>query len=206
MVPNTKSTRNADYRHAQSIGRQRQVAQRAAAAVSAEDLADILPQDASPLLPDAAPEATPADEAPAAMPRPSWREREPAIVHSIKWRDSDHHEHLHIVRGDTLDEVLLHLRTVKAVIAAARARDEAGDSVPASEELPQCHQVPSARHRSADEPDAPRAAAVRQDDGREAAPYCHEHDTRFFRNVWKNGRVSWSHRKADGTGFCRYKG
>jgi hypothetical protein len=41
---------------------------------------------------------------------------------------------------------------------------------------------------------------------REAAPYCHEHDTRFFRNVWKNGRVSWSHRKADGSGFCRYKG
>jgi hypothetical protein len=40
----------------------------------------------------------------------------------------------------------------------------------------------------------------------EQAPYCHEHDTRFFRNVWKNGRVSWSHRKADGSGFCRYTG
>jgi len=69
MVPKAKSTRNADLRHAQSIGRQRQAAQRAAADVSTEDLADILPQDASPLLPDAAPVTTPADEAPADMPR-----------------------------------------------------------------------------------------------------------------------------------------
>jgi len=206
MVPKAKPTRNADYRHAQSIGRQRQAAQRPDAEVSPEDVAAILPHDESPLLPDTDPVTTPAAEAPADLPRPSWRDREPAIVHSIKWRDSDHHEHLHIVRGDDLDEVLLHLKKVKAVIAAARARAETGDSIPASEELPQCRQVPSARHRSADEPDAPRATAVRQDDGREAAPYCHEHDTRFFRNVWKNGRVSWSHRKADGSGFCRYKG
>ena len=195
MVPKPKSTRNADYRHAQSIGRQRQVAQRAAAAVSAEDLADILPQDASPMLPDAAPMTTPADEAPSDMPRPSWRGHAPAIVHSLKWKDSDGHEHLHIVRGDDLDEVLLHLRTVKAVIAAARARD----AQPVGEELPQCREVPRARHRGADEPDASCASG-------ESAPYCHEHDTRFFRNVWKNGRVSWSHRKADGTGFCRYQG
>ena len=192
MVTNATSTRNADLRHAQAIGRQRQAAQRAAADVSPQDPADILPQDASPLLPDAAPVTTPDDEAPAAMPRPSWRDREPAIVHSVKWRDSDHHEHLHIVRGDDLDEVLLHLKKVKAVIAAARARDGAGDSVPTSEELPQCRQVRSALHRGADDP--------------EAAPYCHEHETRFFRNVWKNGRVSWSHRKADGSGFCRYQG
>ena len=192
MVPKAKSTRNADYRHAQSIGRQRNAAKPVAADVSAEDLADILPHDASPLLPDAAPVTMPADETPADMPRPSWRDREPAIVHSIKWRDSDGHEHLHIVRGDDLDEVLLHLRTVKAVIAAARARAGTGDSVPASEALPQCREVPSTLHRGADDP--------------EAAPYCHEHDTRFFRNAWKNGRVSWSHRKADGSGFCRYKG
>jgi hypothetical protein len=124
----------------------------------------------------------------------------------VKWRDSDHHEHLHIVRGDDLDEVLLHLRTVKAVIAAARARAGTGDPASGEEELPPCRQVPSARHRGADEPDAPRATAVRQDDGRESAPYCHEHNTQFFRNVWKNGRVSWSHRKADGSGFCWYKG
>jgi hypothetical protein len=45
--------------------------------------------------------------------RPSWRDREPAIVYSIKWVDADKHEHLHIGRGDTLDEVLLHLHTVK---------------------------------------------------------------------------------------------
>ena len=192
MVTNGKPTRNSAHRHAQSIGRQRQAAQQAAANVSAEDLADILPHDASPLLPDAALVTTPDDEAPAAMPRPSWRDHEPPIVHSIKWRDNDGHEHLHILRADDLNEVLLHLRTVKAAIGAARARDGAGDSVPASEELPQCRQVRSALHRGADDPDA--------------APYCHEHDTRFFRSAWKNGRVSWSHRKADGSGFCRYQG
>jgi hypothetical protein len=192
MVPKPKSTRNADYRHAQSIGRQRQAAQRAAADGSPQDLADILPPDASPLLPDTDPVTASADEAPADLPRPSWRDREPVIVHSIKWRDGDGHEHLHIIRSDDLDELLLHLRKVRAAIAAARARDGAGDSVPASEELPQCRQVRSALHRGADDPDA--------------APYCHEHETRFFRNVWKNGRVSWSHRKADGSGFCRYQG
>jgi hypothetical protein len=158
------------------------------------------------MLPDAAPVTASADEAPADMPQPSWRDREPAIVHSIKWRDHDGHEHLHIVRGDDLDEVLLHLRTVKAVIAAARSRDGAGDPAPVAGELPQCREVPGVLNRGADEPDFPCATAVRQDDGRESAPYCHEHDTRFFRNVWKNGRVSWSHRKADGSGFCRYKG
>ena len=192
MVANSKPTRNSDHRHAQSIGRQRQAAQRPAADGSPQDLADILPHDAAPLLPDAAPVTTPADEAPAAMPQPSWRGHAPAIVHSLKWKDSDGHEHLHIARGDDLDELLLHLRKVKAAIAAARARAGAGDSAPGVEELPQCRTVPSAQHRGADDPDA--------------APYCHEHDTRFFRNVWKNGRVSWSHRKADGSGFCRYKG
>jgi hypothetical protein len=40
MVANGKVTRNADYRHAQSIGRQRQAAQRVAADVSAQDLAE----------------------------------------------------------------------------------------------------------------------------------------------------------------------
>jgi hypothetical protein len=124
----------------------------------------------------------------------------------VKWRDSDLREHLHIVRGDDRDAVLGHLKKVKAVIAAARARAGTGDPAPVVEELPQCCQVPSARHGGADEPDTPCATAVRQDDGREAAPYCPEHDTRFFCNVWKNGRVSWSHRKADGSGFCRYKG
>ena len=194
MVLNGKPTRNADLRHAQSIVRQRQAAKTAAQDLSIEDLAAILPHDESPMLPDVEPVTTPAAEALAAMPRPSWRDREPVIVHSVKWRDNDGHEHLHVVRGDDLDEVLLHLRTVKAVIAAARARD----AQPVDEELPQCREVPSAQHRGADEPDAPCASG-------ESAPYCHEHDTRFFRNVWKNGRVSWSHRKADGTGFCRYK-
>jgi hypothetical protein len=67
MVPNAKSTRSADHRHAQSIGRQRQAAQQAAADVSPQGLADILSQDAAPLLPDAAP---------VDLPRPSWRDRE----------------------------------------------------------------------------------------------------------------------------------
>jgi len=192
MVAKSKPTRNSDYRHAQSIGRQRQAAQRAAADGSPQDLADILSHDESPMLPDTDPVTASADKAPADLPRPSWRDREPAIVHSIKWKDSDGHGHLHIVRGDDLDEVLLHLRTVKAVIAAARARAGTGDSASGVEELPQDRQVPSALHRDLDDP--------------EAAPYCYEHDTRFFRNVWKNGRVSWSHRKADGSGFCRYKG
>ena len=144
MVTNATSTRNADLRHAQAIGRQRQAAQRAAADVSAEDLADVLPQDESPMLPDAAPVTTPADEAPADMPRPSWRDREPAIVHSVKWRDSDHHEHLHIVRGDDLDEVLLHLRTVKAVIATARAHEGTVDAPATGDAIPACpdHHVP----------------------------------------------------------------
>jgi hypothetical protein len=144
MVPNAKSTRNADLRHAQSIGRQRQAAQRAAADVSAQDVADILSQDASPLLPDAAPVTTPDDEAPAALPRPSWRDREPAVVHSVRWRDSDHHEHLHIVRGDDLDEVLLHLKKVKAVIAAARAREGSVDAPATGDAVPTCpdHHVP----------------------------------------------------------------
>ena len=105
MVAKAKPTRNADLRHAQSIARQRQAAKTAAQDLSIEDLADILPQDESPMLPDAAPVTTPADEAPSDMPRPSWRDREPAIVHSIKWKDSDGHEHLHIIRSDDLDEL-----------------------------------------------------------------------------------------------------
>jgi hypothetical protein len=126
MISNGKPTRNADLRHAQSIARQRQAAKIAAPDVSTENLIDLLPHDESAWLPDAAP---------VDMPRPSWRDREPAIVHSIKWV-ADKHEHLHIVRGDDLDEVLLHLRTVKAVIAAARAREGAGDPASVAEELP----------------------------------------------------------------------
>jgi hypothetical protein len=134
MVANSKPTRNSDHRHAQSIGRQRQAAQRAATDVSPQELADILPHDASPLLPDAAPVTTPADEAPADMPRPSWRDREPAIVHSVRWRDHDGHEHLHVVRAGT------------------------SDPDPGVEELPPGREVPSALHRGAGEPEAPCAS------------------------------------------------
>jgi hypothetical protein len=52
MVPKSKSTRNSDLRHKQSIGRQRQAAQRAQAEVSAEDLTAVLPPDELPMLPD----------------------------------------------------------------------------------------------------------------------------------------------------------
>ena len=80
MVTKAKPTRNADYRHTQSIARQRQAAKIAAQDVSTENLIDLLPRDESPRLPDAAP---------VDMPRPSWRGREPAIVHRIKWVDAD---------------------------------------------------------------------------------------------------------------------
>jgi hypothetical protein len=119
---------------------------------------------------------------------PSWRDSEPVIVHSIKWRDADPHEHLHIVRGDTLDEVLLHLRLVKVTIAAARAR--AQDAQP--DEASACREIPSALHRGAEDPDT--------------SPYCEVHDTPYFKNTSKDGknRVWWSHRLSDGGGFCKY--
>jgi hypothetical protein len=53
---------------------------------------------------------------------PSWRDREPAIVHSLKWKDAEGIEHLHVVRADTIDEALVHIRTIKVVIAAAKAK------------------------------------------------------------------------------------
>jgi hypothetical protein len=68
--------------------------------------------------------------------------------------------------GDDLDEVLLHLKKVKAVIATAGSRAMSDDPTEMVEELPPCREVPSALHRDADDP--------------EAASYCHEHDTRFF--------------------------
>jgi hypothetical protein len=45
-------------------------------------------------------------------------------VHSLKWHDHNGIEHLHVVRSDDLDDVLRQVRTVKAFIAAAKARDE----------------------------------------------------------------------------------
>jgi hypothetical protein len=85
MVPKAKPTRNADLRHAQSIARQRNAARTATQNVRPQDLADILSHDESPMLPDTDPVTASADKAPADLPRPSWRDREPAIVHSIKW-------------------------------------------------------------------------------------------------------------------------
>jgi len=87
------------------------------------------------------------------------------------------------VRGVTLADVQGQLDAAAALFDRAPALKE---------EQPVCREVPSALHSGAEDP--------------ETAPYCTEHDTRFFRNTWKNGRVSWSHRLADGSGFCRYKG
>lgn len=42
----------------------------------------------------------------AAPPQPSWRDREPRHVHSVKWVDSEGLEHLHVVRADDIDTVL----------------------------------------------------------------------------------------------------
>ena len=53
---------------------------------------------------------------------PSWRDHEPPVVHSLKWCDAEGIEHLHVVRADTLDEALLHIRKAKACIDAARAK------------------------------------------------------------------------------------
>jgi hypothetical protein len=46
-------------------------------------------------------------------PRPTWRDHEPAVVHSLKWHDSDGIEHLYVVRADDLDEALRHVLKVK---------------------------------------------------------------------------------------------
>ena len=48
-------------------------------------------------------------------------------MRSVKWRDSNNHKHLYVVRGDDLDEVLLHLKNVKVMTSAARAREGAED-------------------------------------------------------------------------------
>ena len=52
----------------------------------------------------------------------SWRDHEAPVVHSVTWTDAEGLNHMHCVRGDTLDEVLLHLRKVKVCIDAAKAK------------------------------------------------------------------------------------
>jgi hypothetical protein len=185
-LPASKSTRNADLRHAQSLGRQRKntvsdprsraeaiyriIQKRVADGQPLPDLArygvtdDIWAElifllsgpeleavkaayegededDDEPSADDwnatfvgmdserGAADIPPVDVAPpkpyvASDHTPSWRDHEPAIVHSLKWKDTDGIEHLHVVRADTLDEALLHIRKVKVVIAAAKAKTQ----------------------------------------------------------------------------------
>jgi hypothetical protein len=89
------------------------------------NVADIPPADVAPPKPEIASGHT-----------PNWRDREPAIVHSLKWRDSEGIEHLHVVRADTIDEALVHIRTVKVVIAAAKAKAQ---QEPLASQTPHVH-------------------------------------------------------------------
>jgi hypothetical protein len=75
-----------------------------------EDDAPVIPSDTIP---------------PAPQHTPSWRDHEPAIVHSLKWRDADGLEHLHVIRADTIDEALVHIKKLKLCIAAAKTKAQA---------------------------------------------------------------------------------
>jgi hypothetical protein len=176
----SKPTRNADLRHAQSLGRQRKATSIAspgeqAASIAAvvrkriadgqpvpdldryrldnatwTELLDALDADELSAVADACgadglDDSDDSDDEPSAddvtmafgdmplMPEPptpqqtphvahGWRDHEPPIVHSLKWRDSDGIEHLHVVRTDDLDEALRHILKVKLCIKAAQLK------------------------------------------------------------------------------------
>jgi len=64
---------------------------------------------------------------------PSWRDCEPPIVHSVKFIDVYGRENLHVIRGDNLDEVLVHVRKLNAVLDAAKAKArQSAQSIPAT--------------------------------------------------------------------------
>jgi hypothetical protein len=177
-LPASKPTRNADLRHAQSLGHQRKAAgatpHEQAMSIAAiirkrlsdgqpvpdldrygltdavwAELLDILDADELGAVGDACrgndledesePSSgdltrvfeddvplTPEPPAPQQTPQvahvPSWRNHEPPIVHSLKWHDADSIEHLHVIRADTLDEALVHVKKLKLCIAAAKAK------------------------------------------------------------------------------------
>jgi hypothetical protein len=178
ILPASKPTRNADYRHAQSLGRQRKAAattpREQALAVAQvvrkriadgqavpdldrygltnavwAELLDILDADELSAIGEACGgddledesepsfgdltrafeddvPLTPGPPAPQQTPHvahvPSWRDHEPRVVHSLKWHDAGGIEHLHVIRADTLDEALVHVKKLKLCIAAARAK------------------------------------------------------------------------------------
>jgi hypothetical protein len=109
--------------------------------------------------------------------QPTWRDREPAIVHSLKWRDSEGIEHLHVVHADTIDEALVHIRTVKVVIAAAKAK---------AKQEPQASQTPHV-HPDNNQPS-----------------WCRIHNVEMAQR--SNAKGSWySHALPNGAGFCKGK-
>jgi hypothetical protein len=215
----SKPTRNADLRHAQSIGRQRakaevtpqhkaqciaqKIRKRLAEGQPIEDLTQYGLDDATwaelvAMLSNeelaavngqsvpAADEPTIGDTDTAPAPKaelPGWRSAEPRFVHSLKWFDQDGIEHLHVVRSDDLDDVLRQVRTVKAFIAASKAR--ARDEKPAPS--PEPEQADSAY----DEPTEP------EDDD-----YCPTHGRARLRPS-KFGGVFCSARTPDG--YCKFK-
>jgi hypothetical protein len=126
--------------------------------------------------------ACPSDYKPAPAPKPSrpgWRNAEPRYVHSLKWFDTDGIEHLHVIRSDDLDDVLRQVRTVKAFIAASKAR---------------------AQGVSRAEPEAtePEPEAGEQTD----SAYCPTHGTSKLRPSKFSG-VYCAAKLADGT-FCTF--
>jgi len=116
-----------------------------------------------------------------AKQQPSWRDREPRHVHSVKWVDSEGCEHLHIVRADDIDTVLKDVAVVKLCIAAAKQR-AAKKRQQAAQEAPQASEQPSAA-----EPDPQKE-------------WCAAH------NVWmtrhQKGESAWYSHKVDGK-WCR---
>jgi hypothetical protein len=203
-----KPTRNADLRHAQSLGRQRAKAaevspQHKAACIHRfiqKAMAEGQPVDLTPhgviddatwteLLSIVSPEeltaingqSEPAPVAAAQPELPGWRDQLAPLTDMFEWTDSDGHAHHLTIRADDLDELLIQLRTVKAYIRAAKARDEKpADTQPKEEQ----RQAESA----CNEPTDPTRL------------WCERHQTWLNRRE-KNGAVWYSHKTAEG--WCR---
>jgi hypothetical protein len=53
----------------------------------------------------------------------SWHAAFPVHTHSLSWVDGDGISHSHTVRSDDIDDVLRQVKTIKVVIAAAKAHN-----------------------------------------------------------------------------------
>jgi hypothetical protein len=99
---------------------------------SADDITQAFENDAQLIPSDIIP--------PAPRHTPSWHNHEPAIVHSLKWHDADGIEHLHVIRADTLDEALVHVKKLKLCIAAAKSKVSEPDQPSTTDSRPDwCH-------------------------------------------------------------------